>query len=1729
MKQHGNRLFGLRLRRLLSGLLCAAVLCGLLPEGLSLTGTARAAEARLSWTNEDLETLRSYDIMRGDEGGMRPNDTIRRSEFAAMVNRALGYTEKAAKNPFKDVTSKDWFFDDISISYNMGYLNGTSPTTVDPEGTLTREEALVILGRNLMLQPKVGESFSYADSRTFQEWSRGYIDPAVEAGVIDADRANNFTPQKIITRGELAGMVVRAIGTPIQTRGVRSLGTVDGNVTITTSGATLRNTTINGDLYLTGGIGLGDVLLDNVTVNGRIIDSGAGLSEKGEISVILNNVTADELIVDSMRNNTISLSARGNTYIPKTSLRTSARVEDSTAANYGLRVVEIDGEPKTDVTLSGNIKEAVNKTPDSTLNIGEGVAEKVTVDEAATNSSVTVGKDARIKYLNLDAGAKVTGSGGVDSLTISANGATVTLPLMPDEIVVAPGITATVNKQKLDSAAAAEVSARPRLMPGYPGTENLAPTSATALFMANKPGTIYWAITAKADGSPKEEDIISPPSYSKTIIKSGSVKVKEANKEYTAKISGLTADGSYYLSVIMVDDKGIRSTMKVTAFTTPDNSTPAFSKGYPEEGQISERDAQFAFMTTKDCYLYYVVLPKGSTAPRAIDFKTGSISGNMGYGVVKMAKNSPAYIFVNDVSLEEKVTYNLYLWLNDLDGAKSSAVKTMTFTTKDRTDPVITNLRQTKSTTTSVTAAYSLNEPGTLYWAVVKAGDNAFMAPTTSGGGSSNTKWLESREAMERVIAGTGALKSGKSSVAASKVGADVSFTVSGLNSKTTGTSSYDLYYVAVDAAGNWSKPILTERIYTDDKSNPTVVQKFTSFNQGDNEETLAPLADTDIRLVFSKPVRVVESVGGTAVAYNFMDARPEKLAELLKNKIRLYEGIPGNSVQVTDPPVIDYSKAEVYLDGTSMVVNFSHARGAVNLAPGTKYYFVISDTLSTDENRNMGMIQDTTANHNEMPRTTLKTFETKQAQVNITPLGLSEISNPHTGETKPVPIDFSFELEPRATGNSPDSICYDVVLWADKTLTFDVYRKPASAADTEWKPVRTTSSKEGEPGQFKYTIDNNTKEKTYYTVNRVGTTGTDYPALKDFQDAWQYAIHFKTVDGKEKQGREDWNISTHLGVSVVSGQKNDLRNLANGDGSLSRWKTCVSSGGGVSSIGNPPEFERLVTITDQKAPNLYGTYPQIDARDTSAVMHLMLDRPGTIYYVVTPVTNGGKTNPVPAMFYTNGYPGNDDPGNAGNTVPEDGSKVKHSNADTSAAKTNPEAELSEPSVDSMISKNLIETQGSVTNEGDSVTDVPLENLQADTWYYVYLAFKGNVQSERAVCYKFKTDAAYEPVIALTTDGTSKAGMVKATITESSANVNARLIPVSSLGNTFYSLKMDGSDAAASRYDFAGPWSKDTNAKNYTILNAMMTRSNDKKGTSVFDEIATPELKNYVADLIKTGSSSEGAGSIATKALTIPVGKSDEMEFPGLAQNLEYFCVAVAENTSDSSKRGFRSVRPVEVVDTNPATVTNATGNLRIVAVEDATNHKTTYVLTGTVSISYAGYLYVNDGDRTTRPFTQGGDQKGLPFFGPNDGNFKRDWAGAASITSINSTGMFEVRPTGSSSVATMTQTLVLTVKDNRTDDEKTNKIPEGFVLETRDWTEKTQTESTPGTGTGSGTSTTTKEWVKPEYPVVSGSILFPTEIVNRNGTTPTNTGTISYTNVSGKVTGSNVTVSYKK
>lgn len=97
------------------------------------------------WYFADINTLADHNVF--NEKKFRPNDNITRREMAVMLVKALGYSELAqseTSSVFNDVSTDEGY---ISVAYTLGIINGKSDTMFDPEGPALREEGAAMMMR----------------------------------------------------------------------------------------------------------------------------------------------------------------------------------------------------------------------------------------------------------------------------------------------------------------------------------------------------------------------------------------------------------------------------------------------------------------------------------------------------------------------------------------------------------------------------------------------------------------------------------------------------------------------------------------------------------------------------------------------------------------------------------------------------------------------------------------------------------------------------------------------------------------------------------------------------------------------------------------------------------------------------------------------------------------------------------------------------------------------------------------------------------------------------------------------------------------------------------------------------------------------------------------------------------------------------------------------------------------------------------------------------------------------------------------------------------------------------------------------------------------------------------------------------------------------------------------------------------------------------------------------
>ncbi|CAK4852139.1 unnamed protein product [Aphanomyces euteiches] len=244
--------------------------------GAPASATA-ASDIKSHWAETQITAWVDKGIIKGyEDGSFKPDNTITRAEFMALINRSFGFTEVAAIS-FSDVAASNWAYAEAAKAVKAGYITGYADGTIGASKAISRQEVAVIVDRLLGLTNTESQAASFSDSASIALWAKGPVDAAVAKGILKGyAEDNSFKPSKSITRAEAVVTLDRAIAakaTVYNAAGTygpaTGTETINGDVVINVAGTILQNLVINGNLLFAAGIGSGDATLNNVTVKGQ--------------------------------------------------------------------------------------------------------------------------------------------------------------------------------------------------------------------------------------------------------------------------------------------------------------------------------------------------------------------------------------------------------------------------------------------------------------------------------------------------------------------------------------------------------------------------------------------------------------------------------------------------------------------------------------------------------------------------------------------------------------------------------------------------------------------------------------------------------------------------------------------------------------------------------------------------------------------------------------------------------------------------------------------------------------------------------------------------------------------------------------------------------------------------------------------------------------------------------------------------------------------------------------------------------------------------------------------------------------------------------------------------------------------------------------------------------------------------------------------------------------------
>jgi hypothetical protein len=139
------------------------------------------------------------------------NATVLAKLTAAESAIAALKGNKANINDMKDVASNAWFYDNVAYVLEQGIMKGTSTTTFDPGGRITRGQFITILGRYAGIEDSSADhpsATSFSDVKSTSYYA-AHVAWAVENGITNGTTATTFSPNDKISRQDMSVMIAR--------------------------------------------------------------------------------------------------------------------------------------------------------------------------------------------------------------------------------------------------------------------------------------------------------------------------------------------------------------------------------------------------------------------------------------------------------------------------------------------------------------------------------------------------------------------------------------------------------------------------------------------------------------------------------------------------------------------------------------------------------------------------------------------------------------------------------------------------------------------------------------------------------------------------------------------------------------------------------------------------------------------------------------------------------------------------------------------------------------------------------------------------------------------------------------------------------------------------------------------------------------------------------------------------------------------------------------------------------------------------------------------------------------------------------------------------------------------------------------------------------------------------------------------------------------------------------
>lgn len=408
----------MRKHKAVSFILTLCMVLTMIPSVVFAGSSAEAADTKTNqvyadmtghWAAAAVAKWSGLGIVKGDDRGFRPDDSITRAEMAVILDNLMDYQTKA-NNTFSDVKSSAWYSDAILKANAAGIITGDGAGHASPSSKVTREQAAVMLARAFGTDEDSGKKTTFKDATSISAWAKPLVFGMESDQYIGGTDGGYFQPKANITRAQVVTIIDNAVKAYYTAAGTYTdnvsptAGGANCVAIVKTSGVTLKGLKLSGDLIVAEGVGTGDFTLDGATITAKLIARGGGENSihvingadvKGKVSVekvdgvvrivsdgvVIANLDADsEVILEGAFTNVVvaegaSVEIRGQV----TNLDVTAKAEIKLAKDAKVGTLAVAKEAEgTNLNIDKTAELKTLKTEAKMTTSGDGAAKTIT-------------------------------------------------------------------------------------------------------------------------------------------------------------------------------------------------------------------------------------------------------------------------------------------------------------------------------------------------------------------------------------------------------------------------------------------------------------------------------------------------------------------------------------------------------------------------------------------------------------------------------------------------------------------------------------------------------------------------------------------------------------------------------------------------------------------------------------------------------------------------------------------------------------------------------------------------------------------------------------------------------------------------------------------------------------------------------------------------------------------------------------------------------------------------------------------------------------------------------------------------------------------------------------------------------------------------------------------------------------------------------------------------------